>query len=246
MVIASLGAHARLLVQALRATPQVEPWLVWRQAFVLMNGSLLFVGATMAFVGAILVLLAADQLAFLIGDLSMVGPVFLQLLVSEFGPTMVALLLAARYGAAVAAEIGSMAMTEQLDALHMAGANPVAFLVAPRVLAGMIGFVPLAIFGVAMAFGMGAVVAYHGHGVGWDTYINLRMTHVHDVIVGVAKALAYGIAVPTVAALAGLRAQGGAPGVGRAATQAVIRASATVLVLDLLLGAMAFAWRPTP
>ena len=246
MVIALLGAHARLLWQALRAVPQVEPWLVFRQAFMLMNQSLLFVGATMAFVGAILVLLAADQLAYLISDLSMVGPVFLQLLVSEFGPTIVALLLAARYGAAVAAHIGTMAMTEQLDALRMAGANPIVYLVAPRVLAGVLCFVPMAVFGVAVAFGTGAWVASHAHGVGWDTYVNTRMTHIHDVAVGCTKALAYGVAVPTVAAFAGLRAHGGAPGVGRAATQAVIRASVAVLAIDLLVGALGYAWRETP
>ncbi len=120
---------------------------------------------------------------------------------------------------------------------------PVAFLVAPRVLAGFICFVPMAVFGTVVAFGTGAWVAYQGHGVGWDTFVNTRMTHIHDVTLGVGKALAYGVAVPTVAAFAGLRAEGGAPGVGRAATQAVVRASAVVLVLDLLLGAVGYAWR---
>ncbi len=80
------------------AAPRVERWLVWQQAHVLMNQSLLFVGATMAFVGAILVLLAADQLAYLIADLTMVGPVFFAAFgEANSGRPSWALLLAARY-----------------------------------------------------------------------------------------------------------------------------------------------------
>lgn len=227
---------ARTLVRA----PAAEARLVARQAYELGNRSALFVTVIMAFVGAIMMIQAATQAQRIIGDLSTIGPGFLQLLVREFGPTIVALMVAARYGAGVAAELGTMSITEQLDALRLSGADPVPYLVVPRVGGGLVAMLPVVVLGVGVAFCAGAVVGRSMFGIGWDTYFNLRLVTGVDVTVGVAKSLAFGAAVPLIACHAGLCARGGAPGVGRATTAAVIGASIGVLFLDLVIGGLGY------
>jgi phospholipid/cholesterol/gamma-HCH transport system permease protein len=190
--------------------------------------------------GAILVVQASAQARIMIGDLSAVGPAFLQLLVRQYGPAVVALMVAARYGAATAAEIGTLTITEQVDALRMAGASPVAYLVAPRVLAGGIGMIPLVTLGSAIAFAAGAVVGNLRFGIGWDSFWRSTMVTHGDVLTGAVKALVFGVTVPLCACRAGLRARGGASGVGKATTRAVIGASVAVLFFDLLIGVVGY------
>ena len=222
-----------------RALPRIEgrPWMT--QTFELANRSIFFITVIMSFVGAILVVQACIQARRIIGDLSPIGPTFLQLLVREFGPTIVALMVAARYGAGVGAEVGAMKITEQVDALRLAGATPAGFLVAPRVLAGVVGMLPLVIFGTGIAFVAGAVAARVGFGLGYDQYFGVSVVSFADLTVGVLKSFAFGAVVPLVACFAGLQARGGAPGVGRATTYAVIGGSLGVLFVDFVLGAIA-------
>ncbi len=236
----TLAANLRLLHHAFLRLWEVEGRRVLQQAYAVANRSLLFVAVTMAFSGAIMLVQAATQAERLLGDLSSVGPAFLQLLVREFGPTVVALMIAARYGAAVAAEIGAMAISEQLDALTMSGVEPVPYLVTPRILGGLLGMAPVAVFGTAIAFVAGGLAARYGFAVGWESFFSTRLLHLEDVLVGVSKATAYGVAVPLAASQAGLAARGGAPGVGRATTRAVIDASLAVLALDLAVGSFAY------
>jgi len=226
----------KLFGQTLRFLRQAEFKHVVEQVYLLGNKSVFFVSIIMGFTGAIMVVQASQQLENIVGDLSVVGPSFLQLIIREFGPAVAALMIAARYGAAVAAEIGAMQTTEQIDALRMAGAHPVPYLVVPRVVGGLIGTVPIAVFASMIAFVIGGISANVIFNVGWDTYFRVFMVTNADVIVGLTKAAAFGIAVPLVSCFAGLRARGGAPGVGRATTYAVIGSSVAVLVLDLIVG----------
>ncbi len=230
----------RLLAQTIRFARAVERRHIVEQVYLLGNKSLLFVGIIMGFTGAIMVIQASMQLENIVGDLSIVGPSFLQLIVREFGPTVAAMMIAARYGAAVAAELGAMKTTEQIDALRMAGAHPVPYLVAPRVFGGLLGTVPIAIFAAATAFCVGGVAANSVFGVGWDTYFRVFMVRPADVVVGLVKAASFGLAVPLVSCFAGLQARGGAPGVGRATTYAVIGSSIAVLMLDLAVGVLGY------
>jgi len=239
----ALWAVVRGNVRLLGAVARSGRELEWRptieQTYVLANRSILFITVIMGFTGAILVIQACVQAQRLVGDLSAIGPSYLQLLVREFGPTIVAMMVAARYGAGVAAELGAMAVTEQVDALRMAGAEPPGALVAPRVVAGIVGLVPLGVLGCLVAFVAGGVAASH-FGVGFATYVSMRMVQGRDVVVGVAKCLAFGVAVPLVASHAGLAAHGGARGVGRATRHAVIGSSLAVLALDFAVGAVAY------
>ncbi|MEO0815293.1 MAG: ABC transporter permease, partial [Myxococcota bacterium] len=93
--------------------PHVEAREVFRHAYEVGNRSILFITAIMGFVGAIMVVQASTQAARIIGDLSTIGPGFLQLLVREFAPAIICLMVAARAGAGIAAEIGAMSITEQ-------------------------------------------------------------------------------------------------------------------------------------
>jgi phospholipid/cholesterol/gamma-HCH transport system permease protein len=232
-----LRAVGRLLGECCRAMPRLERSETVRQLYFLGNRSLPFVAVVLGFTGAILVTQASLQAQRVIGDLSLIGPVFLQLLVREFGPTLVGMMIAARYGAGVAAEIGVMVVTEQVDALRMAGTEPAAYLVAPRVVAGVAGAFALAVLGSLVAFAAGGLAAAKGFGVSRQAYLRLDLVGSADVIIGLVKSIAFGMAVPLVASSCGLRARGGAVGVGLATSRAVIGGSVLVLVLDILIGA---------
>ncbi len=234
LAILDLGRRAVL------ALPRLEPRLALEQAFALGNRSLFFVVVIMAFTGAILVVQACTQAERVIGDLSIIGPGFLQLMVREFGPTIVAFMIAARYGAGVAAELGAMQITEQVDALRLAGADPPGHLVLPRVVGGLVGMLPVVVLGTAVAFLSGYLAARAGFAVGRDTYFRTYLVVGGDVAIGVTKAVCFGAAVPLVSAFMGLSARGGAPGVGRATTRAVIASCLTVLALDVLIGALGY------
>jgi phospholipid/cholesterol/gamma-HCH transport system permease protein len=249
--IAALGRYAievvrdvhgimRLLRQTGRVLDRLERGETFRQAHALANQSIFFVVVIMGFCGAILVVQACTQAQRIIGDLTVIGPGFLQLVVREFGPTIVAFMIAARYGAGAAAELGAMQITEQIDALRMAGADPESYLVAPRIAGGVIGMLPMVILGTAVAFVGGYAGAHYGFGIGWESYFRLSMVVHGDVLIAISKSLAFGVAVPLVSCYAGLAARGGAPGVGRATTWAVIWSCLAVLLLDLLIGGVGY------
>jgi phospholipid/cholesterol/gamma-HCH transport system permease protein len=229
-----------LLEGSMASLRELEGRGVALQAYQLANRSAFFVFVVMSFTGAIMVIQGCTQAKRILGDMSAIGPAFLQLATREFGPTIAALMVAARYGAGVGAQLGAMTITEQVDALRMTGATPEGYLVAPRIVGGLIGTLPIAILGTATAYIVGGLAARYGFGVGWDTYFKLNLVQVSDALIGSAKALAYGVAIPLVACFAGLRARGGAPGVGRATTYSVIVGSTAVLFLDLCIGTVGY------
>ena len=110
------------------------PGEVTRQLFEVGNRSLLFICLTLGFIGMVLVFQTCLQVNRIVGDLSQVGGEFIRILVHEFGPTLTAMMLATRVGAGIAAEIGSMVVTEQVDALRMSNVGPAAYLGVPRLL----------------------------------------------------------------------------------------------------------------
>jgi phospholipid/cholesterol/gamma-HCH transport system permease protein len=230
----------RLLWSSLANAHAIDLHEAVRQGHQMANRSLLFVAVIMGFTGHILVHHAASQSLHVIGDLSIVGPAYIDLLCREFGPIIVALMIAARYGAGVAAEVGAMQITEQVDALRMAGADVETHIVAPRLLGGLIGMPPIVVLGSAVAWFTGALAARYGFAIGPDMYFSYHLVQWHDVLTGLAKSVAFGIAIPLVSAYAGLSARDGAPGVGRATTWAVIGSSIAVVLLDFAIGTLGF------
>jgi len=157
------------------------------------------------------------------------------------GPFITAIILTATAGAACAAEIGTMKVSEEVDALEMMGIDPVRFLVAPRVLA--LGFMCVVLTVLTDVFGTlgGAVIARTSLGVSYETYLHgARDTLQGDFVLGVfskhiysglAKAYVFGILIGVVGCAQGLRASGGALGVGRAVRRAVVASIVLILVL---------------
>jgi phospholipid/cholesterol/gamma-HCH transport system permease protein len=197
------------------------------------NKSLVFIAVTLGFLGMVSIFQVAMQLEKVIPDYSMVGAAFIKGMIRELGPTIAGLMVATRTGSGIAAEIGSMVVTEQVDALRMTNADPVSYLIVPRFLACGVCVLVLTVFGVCVAVLSGMLMGKVGFGIAFDTFLNLRLVQWEDVISGGAKALAYGTAIPIIAGHAGLSATGGSEGVGSATTRAVVNSSFAVIVLDL-------------
>jgi phospholipid/cholesterol/gamma-HCH transport system permease protein len=211
-----------------------------QEAFEIGNKSAAFLAQTMGFIGMILVYQSAVQLGRLVPDYTMVGANFGELLVRELGPTIGALMLATRVGAGMAAEIASMVVTEQVDALRLCAADPVDFLVVPRFLASLFMTLMVVVLGSAFAYLTGMITAYVAFDVRFDVFANLSLVDFGDVCTGLAKCVAYGAAIPICSCHCGLEAYGGSAGVGRATTAAVVLSSLAIIVLNFFISAGAF------
>jgi phospholipid/cholesterol/gamma-HCH transport system permease protein len=165
------------------------------------------------------------------------GPIISVGLCKELIPLLVALMVAGRVGSAMAAEIGTMKITEQIDALASLGANPSRYLVVPRTLAAVIMVPVLTLYGDMIGIFCGFFYNIVGMGVNRTVYIRNALLYFNfwDVCVGLVKALIFGFVIATVGCWQGLKAEGGAEGVGRATTRSVVVASICVLVLNFFL-----------
>ncbi len=188
-----------------------------------------------AFTGIVLSLQASYTLTGAV-PLYFVGTAVGKSLLLELGPVLTGLVLAGRVGANIAAELGTMKVTEQVDALETLAYDPHSYLVVPRVVAASVMF-PIV---VAMASALGIVT-------GWLTAINMlelssfeffkgiKMFYQDkDIWYGLVKSISFGFVIALVGCIMGLSVRGGAEGVGRATTRAVVYGAAMILVLDAL------------
>jgi phospholipid/cholesterol/gamma-HCH transport system permease protein len=217
-----------------------EPGATVRQMFEIGNKSLFFLSITMAFIGMILVLQAGIQAQRVVPDFTMLGPTYLELLVRDIAPSIGALMLATRVGAGIAAEIGSMVVTEQIDALRMCAADPIDFLIVPRFKASLVMTLVLVVWAGTIAFVAGAVTAHMAFDVPFRTFFSVRLVEVGDVVTGLVKCVAYGAAIPVVSGYCGLSTFGGSEGVGWATTRAVVSSSLAVIMLNVFISIAAF------
>ena len=166
-------------------------------------------------------------------------------LCDELGPVLTALMVAGRVGAAIAAELGTMRVTEQIDALRTLATHPVDYLVVPRVAAGHIALPLLTIESICVGIGASYLVGVYLLGIDATySWVNmLRYTHDVDVMIGLIKAFVYGGIIALISCYKGLTCRLGAEGVGRATTEAVVYSSITILItnffLTLVLGKIA-------
>jgi phospholipid/cholesterol/gamma-HCH transport system permease protein len=212
---------------------------VWRQLYAIGNKSLLFIIVTLGFIGMVMTYQACLQLGRVTGDYSQVGSQLLRLIVSDFGPTLTGMMLATRVGAGIAAEIGSMKVTEQVDALRMSGVLPIDYLIVPRFIASIVMTLMLSVLGCVVMWRAGGLTAELSFNVNPNTFYDLSFVRFRHVAMFVIKAVTYGAAIPVVAGFCGLRARGSSEGVGWATTAAVIGSSFAVIVLDFLISASA-------
>jgi phospholipid/cholesterol/gamma-HCH transport system permease protein len=150
------------------------------------------------------------------------------------------MMLATRVGAGIAAEVGSMVVTEQVDALRMSGVDPIEYLIVPRFLASLVMTLVLTIFAVVVAILAGMLTAKLSFRVNPRVFLDTTHVRFGDLIIGVTKCIAYGAAIPVVSGYCGLSARGGSEGVGWATTRAVIGSSFAVIVLDFILSSAGF------
>ena len=204
------------------------------------NQSVLFITVTLGVLGMISVFQVLVQVERILPDFTMIGPAFIQMMTREFAPTIAGLMIATRVGSGIAAEIGSMVVTEQVDALRMCNADPVDYLVTPRFVACTIESMMLSVYAAFIAVIAGAVTANLFWSVSYETFFSLQLVQGSDVISGGAKALAYGMAIPIVASQAGLETTGGSEGVGAATTRAVVNSSFSVIVLDFVVSGLSY------
>ena len=204
------------------------------------NRSVFFITITMGFIGMILVFQSALQALRIVPDLSLLGATFGEILIRDLGASIGGMMLATRVGAGIAAEIGSMVVTEQVDALRMCSADPVEYLVVPRFIASVVMTFCLLIWACFVAYVSGMVTANVVFDVNYLTFANFMLVDSGDVIVGLAKCLAYGAAIPIVSAQRGLSTFGGSEGVGAATTSAVVSSSLAVIVLQFIISAVGY------
>ncbi len=232
-----VGGLAMLLVRTVHwvARGALEPRQTVLQMARVGVESLPLILFTGIFAGMVLAFQTALQL-IRIGLGSFVGGAVAVSLAREAAPVFTAVTMAGRIGAGFAAEIGTMAVTEQIDALRVLATDPVRFLVVPRATAGIFMLPLLTIF-ANLAGLLGGFLVAAGFGVGVETYASsiLRFLTAHDYVSGLVKAAFFGGIIAFIATYRGLATQGGAEGVGRAATSAVTTAIVLILVSDYFL-----------
>jgi phospholipid/cholesterol/gamma-HCH transport system permease protein len=221
-----------------------EPGAVAKYCYEIGNRSLFFLCVTMGFIGMILVFQSALQALRVVPDLTMLGATFLEILVRDLAASIGALMLATRVGAGIAAEVGSMVVTEQVDALRMSGVDPVDYLIVPRFVASVIMTPVLIVLAGGVSLFAGMATAYFVFDVQPRTFLNLTLLDWGDLSIGLAKCLAYGAAIPVVSGYCGLSTFGGSEGVGWATTRAVVNASLATIVLNFFISGAGFVIWP--
>jgi phospholipid/cholesterol/gamma-HCH transport system permease protein len=199
-------------------------------------GSLTVVLLTGAFTGMVLALqmgMTMDQF----GARPVVGRLVSASMVKELGPVLTALMLTGRVGSGIAAELGSMVVTDQINALRALGTDPVRKLVVPRVLAGVIMTPILTVIADFVGVIGGGIIAVFELQVASSVYWKSITDglYIQDAWMGLIKPFAFGFVIMTIGCHVGLRTRGGTQGVGRATTNAVVAGSVAVLAVDFFL-----------
>jgi phospholipid/cholesterol/gamma-HCH transport system permease protein len=196
-------------------------------------GSLPIVILTGFFIGGVMVLQTAAQFEKF-GETALTGDAVALALVRELGPAITALLVAGRCASGIASELGSMVVTEQVDAMRALGTDPIRKLVTPRVIATLLMLPLLTVVSDFVGLCGGFFVAYFTLRLGavqfWTRAIDAL--EIGDAVQGLAKPFVFGLIIATVGCYQGLRVKGGTQGVGRATTTAVVVSSVFILVVD--------------
>ncbi|MBO6560752.1 MAG: ABC transporter permease [Nisaea sp.] len=224
----------------------VRPPLYWRllmrQIVDIGYYSLPVVGLTTLFSGMVLALQSYTGFARFNAE-SAVSTVVVLSMTRELGPVLAGLMVAGRIGASMAAEIGTMRVTEQVDALTTLSTNPFKYLVVPRVLAGMISLPFLVLIGDIIGVFGGYLVGVHKLGFNAGTYLKstFEFLETQDVVSGLVKAAVFGFLIAVMGCYHGYYSGRGAQGVGRATTNAVVSASILILISNYLITELFFA-----
>ena len=226
----------RMLLPALR-----RPRLIIDEMYAIGVQSLPLVFIVSLFTGAVAAVQAAYQFSSIV-PLKFIGSVILRSVIIELGPVLTALIVGGRVGAAIAAQLGTMRVTEQIDALEAMAINPVRYLVVPRVVAALIMLPVLTMIANIVAVFGGYVVATTSIGVSTHTYVAglQNFFYLRDLMSGLIKAFVFGGIIGWMGCYHGFRTEGGAEGVGQATTRAVVSSCVLVLISDYVLAHVLF------
>jgi phospholipid/cholesterol/gamma-HCH transport system permease protein len=241
--IAEVGRVALMVGSAFTHTlPAFRSFrLIVQQMSAIGVGSLWLVAVVSLFTGAVAAVQAAYQFSSVV-PMKYIGAVILRSVIIELGPVLTALVVGGRVGASIAAELGTMKVTEQIDALEAMAINPVRYLVVPRVIAAIVMLPVVTVFADAIAIFGGYVVAVTSIGVSSHTYIVglKQFFYMKDLWSGLIKAMFFGNIIGVMGCYYGFVAEGGAEGVGRATTRAVVASCVLVLISDYVLANIFF------
>jgi len=229
VVLCGRGLHAL-------ATPPRYSREILAQMDSLGVGSLSIVVMTGMFTGMVLSLQSAASLdAF--GARPYVGRLVCISMVRELGPVLTALMVTGRVGSSMAAELGSMVVTQQIDALRVLGSDPIRKLVAPRILAGMVMVPILTIISDTLGIFGGALISIFSLKLSWMYYwrsVGSALV-LNDLVMGLSKPMAFGFILASIGCFTGLRTTGGTQGVGASTTRSVVAASVLILASDFFI-----------
>ena len=222
------------------------PWWQWRfrrllgwQFFEVGTRSVPVVMITGCFVGMVLAVQAYEQFAAA-GMVDRLGAIVNVSVVRELGPVLAGMILAGRIGGAMTAELGTMRVTEQIDAVRAMGSSPIRFLVCPRFLACLVLIPFLTIYTDAMGVLGGWFISGGIYGVEESAYWSFSASFVSkwDIVTGLIKSVFFGGAISMIGCYKGFHCRAGAAGVGRATTQAFVASFIAILVLDFFLAVL--------
>ena len=242
-----LSAIGRLALVTLRAIllairPPYYPRLIVKQMIEIGYYSLPVVGMTAVFTGMVLALQSYTGFARFNAETAIPNVVVLSIC-RELGPVMAGLMVAGRIGAAMAAELGTMRVTEQIDALVTLSTNPFKYLIAPRLIAGIL-MLPLLVATADVIGVMGGyLVSVYKLGFNAGNYLQNSVDFVEflDVFSGLVKAAVFGFIVALMGCYHGFHSRGGAQGVGKATTNAVVSASILILISNYIVTELFFS-----
>ena len=241
--IEEIGRITRLFLSTLRLSliPPVNLRLIIKQMENIGVNSIPVVLITAISTGMVLALQSYNGFRRFNAE-SLVGTVVALSMTRELGPVLTGLIVAGRAGAAMAAELGTMKVTEQIDALSTMAVNPVKYLVVPRVISSMIMMPVLTVFANLVGIVGGYFIAVQILDVNPTVYVR-RTTdflELDDIYGGILKALVFGLIIASISCYKGFATEGGAEGVGRATTGAVVISSMLILISDYFLTAILF------
>ena len=245
-LLTGLGQLALFTLNALRhaVTPPFYPRLIGRQVIEVGYYSLPVVGLTALFTGMVLALQSYTGFSRFNAENAIANVVVLSM-TRELGPVLAALMVAGRVGAAMAAEIGTMRVTEQIDALATLSTNPFKYLIAPRLIAGILTLPPLVLLDDIIGVLGGWLIGVYKLDFNAVVYLQNTVNFVRtmDVVSGLVKAAVFGFLVTLMGCFHGYHSRGGARGVGSATTSAVVTGSILILLFDYFLTELFFVRR---
>jgi phospholipid/cholesterol/gamma-HCH transport system permease protein len=236
-----LAGLANLVLQAIYWTfiPPLKGKRIFEQAKRAGIDSLPIVSLIALFIGIIMALQTAYQMQRLGSEMYIASIVALSI-VRELGPVITALIVAGRVGAAIAAEIGSMQVTEQIDAFQTLAVNPVKYLVVPRFLALGLMLPFLTLYADIIGIGGGYLICVYKLGMSSAMYLQITFDSLllKDLFTGLFKTVFFGMLIALVSCYEGFNVEGGAEGVGRATTRAVVTSFILIITADCFFTAL--------